>query len=114
MIQFLSAGRNTVTTSRAEAYAAMERGVVDGLGWPDIGLLDFKFLSGKVRYVARFLSTAYRDTNKSGSFNGLPKELQKVLMEASASADAIGNKWAKENVQPSTLKWRLQAWSSCR
>ena len=31
-----------------------------------------------------------------GSFNGLPKELQKVLMEASASADAIGNKWAKE------------------
>ena len=21
----------------------MERGVVDGLGWPDLGLLDFKF-----------------------------------------------------------------------
>ena len=38
-----SLGAILVTTSPAEAYAAMERGVVDGLGWPDIGLLDFKF-----------------------------------------------------------------------
>jgi TRAP-type C4-dicarboxylate transport system substrate-binding protein len=36
-------GAVPVTTSPAEAYTAMERGVVDGLGWPDIGLLDFKF-----------------------------------------------------------------------
>ena len=38
-----SLGATPVTTSPAEAYTAMERGVVDGLGWPDIGLLDFKF-----------------------------------------------------------------------
>ena len=36
-------GAVPVTTSPAEAYTAMERGVVDGLGWPDLGLLDFKF-----------------------------------------------------------------------
>ncbi len=38
-----SLGAIPVTTSPAEAYTSMERGVVDGLGWPDIGLLDFKF-----------------------------------------------------------------------
>lgn len=90
-------GATPVTTSPAEAYTAMERGVVDGLGWPDIGLLDFKFYE-QAKYV--MLPTFYQLRTATlvnpNSFKGLPEELQDVLVEALASADKIGEKWAKE------------------
>ena len=90
-------GATPVTTSPAEAYTAMERGVVDGLGWPDIGLLDFKFYEqAKFVMLPDFYQLRTVTLINPNSFNGLPEELQNVLMEASASADAIGNKWAKE------------------
>ena len=86
-----------VTTSPAEAYTAMERGVVDGLGWPDIGLLDFKFYEqAKFIMMPAFYQLRTVTLINPNSFNGLPEPLQKVLMEASQSADAIGAKWAKE------------------
>lgn len=90
-------GATPVTTSPAEAYTAMERGVVDGLGWPDIGLLDFKFYE-QAKYV--MLPTFYQLRTATlvnpNSFKGLPEELQGVLVEALASADKIGEQWAKE------------------
>lgn len=90
-------GATPVTTSPAEAYTAMERGVVDGLGWPDIGLLDFKFYEqAKFVMLPDFYQLRTVTLINPNSFNGLPEELQAVLTEASASADAIGNKWAQE------------------
>ncbi|MBZ0122515.1 MAG: TRAP transporter substrate-binding protein DctP [Roseovarius sp.] len=90
-------GATPVTTSPAEAYTAMERGVVHGLGWPDIGLLDFKFYEqAKFVMLPDFYQLRTVTLINPNSFDSLPEELQAVLMEASASADAIGNKWAKE------------------
>jgi TRAP-type C4-dicarboxylate transport system substrate-binding protein len=90
-------GATPVTTSPAEAYTSMERGVVDGLGWPDIGLLDFKFYEqAKFVMLPDFYQLRTVTLINPNSFNGLPEELQGVLTEASASADAIGAKWAKE------------------
>lgn len=90
-------GATPVTTSPAEAYTAMERGVVDGLGWPDIGLLDFKFYElAKFVMLPDFYQLRTVTLINPNSFNGLPAELQTVLTKASASADAIGAKWAKE------------------
>lgn len=90
-------GATPVTTSPAEAYTAMERGVVDGLGWPDIGLLDFKFHEqAKFVMLPTFYQLRTATLMNPNSFNSLPAELQNVLMEASASADAIGAAWAKE------------------
>lgn len=90
-------GAIPVTTSPAEAYTAMERGVVDGLGWPDIGLLDFKFYE-QAKYVMLpdFYQLRTASLINPNAFNSLPEELQGALLEASASADAIGAKWAKE------------------
>ena len=49
-----------VTTSPAEAYTALERGVVDGLGWPDIGLFDYKFHEqAKFVMAPSFYTTAH-------------------------------------------------------
>ena len=90
-------GAIPVTTSPAEAYTAMERGVVDGLGWPDIGLLDFKFYEqAKFVMLPTFYQLRTAHLINPAAFNGLPEELQGVLLEASASADKIGAKWAKE------------------
>jgi len=90
-------GATPVTTSPAEAYTSMERGVVDGLGWPDIGLLDFKFYEqAKFVMLPDFYQLRTVTLINPNSFNGLPEELQGVLTEASASADAIGAAWAKE------------------
>ena len=90
-------GATPVTTSPSEAYTAMERGVVDGLGWPDIGLLDFKFYEqAKFGMLPDFYQLRTVTLINPNSFNTLPAELQGVLTEASASADAIGANWAKE------------------
>ena len=90
-------GATAVTTSPAEAYTAMERGLVDGLGWPDIGLLDFKFYE-QAKYIMAptFYSLRTATLINPTAFKKLPEPLQGVLMEASRSADAIGEKWAKE------------------
>ncbi|MGI9333707.1 MAG: TRAP transporter substrate-binding protein DctP [Gammaproteobacteria bacterium] len=92
-----SLGATPVTTSPAEAYTAMERGVVDGLGWPDIGLLDFKFYE-QAKYILAptFYQLRTATLINPNAFKKLPEPLQDVLVEASRSADAIGAKWAKE------------------
>ena len=90
-------GATPVTTSPAEAYTAMERGVVDGLGWPDLGLLDFKFYEqAKFVMMPTFYQLRTARLINPNSFNRLPKPLQKVLVDASRSADTIGANWAKK------------------
>ena len=90
-------GATPVTTSPAEAYTAMERGVVDGLGWPDIGLLDFKFYE-QAKYIMAptFYQLRTATLINPNSFKSLPESLQGILVEASRSADKIGADWAKE------------------
>ena len=90
-------GAVPVKTSPSEAYTSMERGVVDGLGWPDIGLLDFKFYE-HAKYIVSPTFYTLRTTHllNPNSFKKLPKELQGVLMKASRSADKIGAAWAKK------------------
>ena len=92
-----SMGAIPVTTSPAEAYTSMERGVVDGLGWPDIGLLDFKFFE-QAKYILAptFYQLRTATLMNPRSFKKLPASLQGVLVEVCRSADAIGAKWAKE------------------
>ncbi len=90
-------GAIPVTTSPAEAYTAMERGVVDGLGWPDLGLLDFKFYE-HAKYIVSPTYYQLRTCTliNPNSFNRLPEELQNILVKASNSADRIGEAWCKE------------------
>ncbi|MBM3485152.1 MAG: hypothetical protein FJX67_00745 [Alphaproteobacteria bacterium] len=90
-------GAIPVTTSPAEAYTALERGVVDGLGWPDIGLLDFKFYEhAKFIMAPTYYQLRTVTLINPNSFNRLPKELQDILVKASRSADQVGAAWCKE------------------
>jgi TRAP-type C4-dicarboxylate transport system substrate-binding protein len=90
-------GAIPVTTSPAEAYTAIERGVVDGLGWPNLGLLDFKFYE-HAKYIVSptYYQLRSRHLLNPNSFKKLPKELQDVLVKASRSADKIGEAWCKK------------------
>jgi TRAP-type C4-dicarboxylate transport system substrate-binding protein len=90
-------GAATVTTSPAEAYTALERGVVDGLGWPDIGLFDYKFHENAKFVMAPSFYTLRTTTlmNKA-AFDGLPKALQDVLVASAATADERGGEWCVE------------------
>jgi len=90
-------GAATVTTSPAEAYTALERGVVDGLGWPDIGLFDYRFHeSAKYVMAPSFYTLRTTTLMNRRSFDGLPPELQGVLVEAAAAADKRGGDWCRE------------------
>jgi TRAP-type C4-dicarboxylate transport system substrate-binding protein len=40
---FKAFGAATVTTPPSEAYSALERGVVDGLGWTEFGIEEYRF-----------------------------------------------------------------------
>lgn len=92
-----SLGATPLTTSPAEAYTAMERGLVDGLGWPDIGLLDFKFYEqAKFVMLPDFYQLRTATLINPNAFNRLPEPLQDVLLKASRSADKIAEKWAKD------------------
>lgn len=90
-------GSVPVTVAPAEAYTSMERGVVDGLGWPDLGLLDFKFYE-HAKYIVSPTFYTLRTTHllNPNSFKKLPKELQDILIKASRSADKIGEAWCKK------------------
>lgn len=89
-------GATPVTTSPAEAYTALERGIVKGLGWPEIGLTDFKFYE-QAKYIMSpsFYQLRTATLINPNSFNKLPKQLQEVLVRASRSADALGESYAK-------------------
>lgn len=90
-------GAATVTTSPAEAYTALERGVVDGLGWPDIGLFDYKFHENAKYVMAPSFYTLRTTTLMNrASFDNLPAELQSLLVEAAAAADKRGGEWCGE------------------
>ncbi|MEX0924068.1 MAG: TRAP transporter substrate-binding protein DctP [Rhodovibrionaceae bacterium] len=90
-------GATPVTTSPAEAYTSMERGIVAGLGWPELGLTDFKFYE-QAKYVMApsFYQLRTATLINPNSFASLPEPLQQVLLDASKSADLIGATWTKE------------------
>ena len=71
--------------------------MVDGLGWPDLGLLDFKFYE-HAKYIVSPTFYTLRTTHllNPNSFKKLPKELQDILIKASRSADKIGEAWCKK------------------
>lgn len=91
-------GAATVTIAPAEVYPALERGVVDGVAWPEMGIEERKF-----HEVAKYLLfPTYYDVRSSmlmnrAAFEKLPPHLQKLLMEAVLEVEEWGTKtWREE------------------
>lgn len=92
-------GAATVTIAPAEVYPALERGVVDGVAWPEMGIEERKF-----HEVAKYLLfPTYYEVRSSmlmnrGKFDKLPPQLQKILMEAVLEVEAWGARTWREEV----------------
>jgi TRAP-type C4-dicarboxylate transport system substrate-binding protein len=74
-----------VSMPPADTYAALERGIVDGLGWTYGGTLDYGFPE-VAKYVINhpFYSLNSTILMNEGAFNRLPDDLQQTVRELGA------------------------------
>lgn len=80
---FKAMGATTKTIAPAEVYTALERGVVDGLAWPEGGVA-FRGWQKFIKYRVGpgfFRSTTFVTMNKA-KFDKLPKKAQTQIMAA--------------------------------
>ena len=81
MVQAL--GGTTVTTAPGEVYTALERGVVDGYGWPVAGIFDLGWEKvTKFRMEPAFYSVEVGVLVNNDVWKGLTDAQKKVLSDA--------------------------------
>ncbi len=93
---FKAFGAATVTTPPSEAYSALERGVVDGLGWTEFGIEEYRFHE-HAKFLLRptFYTVRANHIVNQAAFAALPASLQKALEEASIATETWGEAWTK-------------------
>ncbi len=81
-------GGTAITSPPADVYTLMERGTVDGFGWPTSGIFDYSWEKvTKYRVEPAFYSAALHTLVNLGVWNRLGPERQKVLADAMAEAE---------------------------
>jgi len=81
-------GGNPVVIPPTEVYTALERNVVDGYGWPTVGIRDFGW-EKLTKYIVEpsFYSGPHPMVMNLKTWNGLPKKFQDVINEAAMEAE---------------------------
>tara|TARA_Y100000588_G_scaffold55039_1_gene52471 strand:+ start:83 stop:1078 length:996 start_codon:yes stop_codon:yes gene_type:complete len=75
-------GGAMVNLDSSEIYAALQRGVVDGVAWPVVGMVNFKWYEvAKYRVKPRFGCAVYSVTMNLKRFNKLSKTHQGVILD---------------------------------
>jgi TRAP-type C4-dicarboxylate transport system substrate-binding protein len=96
---FKSLGANPVRMAPPEVYTALERGAVDGYGWPLWGVQDFGWQKyTKYRYGPGFISAALAIIVNLDKWKSLDKDQQGCLTATAEWAERNWPKWrADEN-----------------
>ena len=95
---FQALGATVVQTPPGEVYTALERGVVDGYGWPITGIFDLGWHERtKFRVDPGFYSAEVSVLINKASLEKLDAEQKKVIMDAAAWLEAQAVETAKEN-----------------
>jgi TRAP-type C4-dicarboxylate transport system substrate-binding protein len=95
---FQALGATVVQTAPGEVYTALERGVVDGYGWPITGIFDLGWHEKtKFRVDPGFYSAEVSILINKASLARLNGAQRKVVMDAAAWIEAQAADTAKEN-----------------
>ncbi len=82
-------GGTAINSPPAEVYTLMERGTVDGYGWPTSGIFDYSWEKvTKYRVEPSFYSAALHALVNLAVWNKLGVERQKIMQEAMAVVEA--------------------------
>ncbi|MBL8662320.1 MAG: TRAP transporter substrate-binding protein DctP [Candidatus Odyssella sp.] len=82
-------GGTAINSPPAEVYTLMERGTVDGYGWPTSGIFDYSWEKvTKYRVEPSFYSAALHALVNLAVWNKLGAERQKIMQEAMAVVEA--------------------------
>lgn len=86
-------GAATTTISPTEVFSALERGVVDGIGWPEINMADRGF-HRHAKYMMRpgFYQSRTPTLINVRALERLPADLRKILADSCIAAD----EWAAD------------------
>jgi TRAP-type C4-dicarboxylate transport system substrate-binding protein len=81
-------GGNPVVIPPTEVYTALERKVVDGYGWPTVGIRDWGW-EKQTKYIVepRFYSGPHPMVMNLKTWNGLPNKFKDVITEAAMEAE---------------------------
>jgi TRAP-type transport system periplasmic protein len=95
---FQALGATVVQTAPGEVYTSLERGVVDGYGWPITGIFDLGWHEKtKYRVDPGFYSAEVSILINKAAWARLTDAQKKVITDAAASIEAQAADTAKEN-----------------
>jgi TRAP-type transport system periplasmic protein len=95
---FQSIGATVVQTAPGEVYTALERGVVDGYGWPITGIFDLGWHEKtKFRVDPGFYSAEVSILINKDAWSKLNPAQKKVITDAAAWLEGQAAETAKEN-----------------
>jgi TRAP-type C4-dicarboxylate transport system substrate-binding protein len=95
---FQAQGATVVQTAPGEVYTALERGVVDGYGWPITGIFDLGWHEKtKYRVDPGFYSAEVSVLINKASWAKLNDRQKKIVLDAAAWLEAQASEVAKEN-----------------
>lgn len=99
---FMALGATVVQTSPGEVYTALERGVVDGYGWPIGGMFDLGWQEKtKYRVDPGFYSSENGVLMNLASWNSLTPEQREFLKKQFAWAEAQNADYLRESASES-------------
>ena len=86
-------GATGVTVAPSEVYTALERGVVDGIGWPEITIKEYGYHE-RAKFLMRpaFFASRTPHLINLRAYERLPKQLQTVLRESARAAGEVADK----------------------
>ena len=95
-----SLGAGAVNTSAGEAYQALERNVIQGYGWPSLGIKDYGWQEVS-EYIIEpaFYTVDVAVFVSDKAWNGLSEEQRKVLMQAGREVEEEAKVYYKDAIQ---------------
>ncbi len=95
---FQALGATVVQTAPGEVYTALERGVVDGYGWPITGIFDLGWHEKtKYRVDPGFYSAEVSILINKAAWDRLDERQKTILRDAAQKAEAEVSEFAEDN-----------------